>query len=531
MKNFKLLSILVTCLQALNCNTSEAMNNMNWFNNNMNQFNNANLFNFNNINQFNNNMNWFQHNNFNQFNNMNWFNNNLNGLNNNILHFNNQLNNNFNNKNIVTQSDVVTFLQNIKNSQLSKENLIMQLYSLLGNRNNIPVQDNTHPDKIQFLMDFIMDHANNNFNNYNQINNNSVKIVYVLLDYYLKNIELYRYNNNLFNYNSINYLNNSLPYSIYDFQNALRIIMKYNFHNILDKLIKGINLVENTKRNNIVNVNNNHNNNKPILLSNGESKCFLVSALQQFIGALKQSSENDYIRNTTFAKFVRYMKVKQNDNNRKIDFIQTLRKFVVQNKQWFNTEKQKEALNALFAQEEESHGGAAGLLGTIFILRIFPELQPIFSGDNKFGGSNDSLLMHTNYFKFDTKKHLKDQFDDQSAALLCSNPKCRKPFNSNSYIIRSIHGTSIDKLVRNKQYISLYNDQGNLEIYELIGMQLRRPGHYISYVKQNNNSNSWSLINSMESGSNNNHTIAEIFALLDNANNYVVHQAMYKRIQ
>lgn len=202
----------------------------------------------------------------------------------------------------------------------------MQLYSLLGNINNIPV--NAHHDKIQFLIDFITDHANNNFNNYNQINNNSIKVVYVLLDYYLKNIELYKYNNDLFNYNSINYLNNSLHYSVNDFQNAFRIIMKYNFYNVLDKLINGINLVENVKTYNNANVNNNHNNN-PILLSNGTSKCFLVSAVQQFISAWNQSSKNDYIRQTVFDKFVRYMKIKQRrNNNGKIDFIQTLKEFV-----------------------------------------------------------------------------------------------------------------------------------------------------------------------------------------------------------
>lgn len=169
-------------------------------------------------------------------------------------------------------------------------------------------------------------------------------------------------------------------------------------------------------------------------------------------------------------------------------------------------------------------------MGTIFILRIFPELQQIFSGDNKYGGNNDVLLSTTNAFKFDLEENLWDQFSNQAAVLLCSNSKCRKPFNSSNYIISSIHGTSINELMHNKQYISLYNDQGNLEIYELIGVQLREPGHYISYVKQNKNSNSWSLIDSISRGSKDNHKIGDIFKLL-NTNNYFVHQAMYKMVQ
>ena len=136
-----------------NCNTSEAMNNMFLFNN-MNGFNN-------NMNLFNNN-NWFQPNNINQFNNINWFNNNLNKFINNMLQ-SNKFSNNLSNENIITKHEVDTFLKNVKNSKLANENLEMQLYSLLGNRSNTPAYDNTYPDEIQFVMNFIEDHVNNNF--------------------------------------------------------------------------------------------------------------------------------------------------------------------------------------------------------------------------------------------------------------------------------------------------------------------------------------------------------------------------------
>ena len=511
-----------------NCNTSEAMNNMFLFNN-MNGFNN-------NMNLFNNN-NWFQPNNINQFNNINWFNNNLNKFINNMLQ-SNKFSNNLSNENIITKHEVDTFLKNVKNSKLANENLEMQLYSLLGNRSNTPAYDNTYPDEIQFVMNFIEDHVNNNFNNYKKINNNSIKVVYVLLDYYLKNIELFNHNNALFSNKSINYLNNSLHYSFYDFQNALDIIIKYNFYNVFDKIIKGINSVENIKTYNNAKISS-HNNN-PILLSNGTSKCFLVSAVQQFIGALKQSSESDYIRKTTFAKFVKYMRMKQLNNTNKIDFIKTLREFVRDNKYLFNTKAQQEALNSLFAQENGTLGGAPGYLGTIFMLRIFPELQQIFSGNNF--GNTDILLNSANSFKFNNGD-LNEQFDSNNNACVLMSAinykKCYKPFDSNNYIIDSTLNANIDDILNKKQYISFYNDLGNLEIYELASIQLRTKigsiGHFISYVKQSENSNSWSLIDSLErkgnnNHKNNNHKINDIFALL-NTSKYVVQQVMYKKVQ
>ncbi|MBR1944216.1 MAG: hypothetical protein IJ848_01945 [Alphaproteobacteria bacterium] len=553
----------------------------------------------------------------------------------------NHVNNNINHISI-TNNEVKKCLNHIKLSGNAKKNLQMQLYSLIGSEDNMPVQTEQNPELIQVIIDAITDTANNNNNTYNKQN-----LLYNMIRFYLMNVELYQTDYNKFINRRAGYLCGILKnnYNANALYIAETIWQQNNLQNVINKLVFGINLLEDLKKANNNNelYNNNHDVSQ-IQFSNGYSKCFLVSAVQLFITALNASNNNDLIRNTTFAKFVKYLEqqsksntnqqpvvnninvnnnsnkqstsnkklntkktnnktssTSKNKNNKKVtnkkkitkkvntknikksaskttkkpsnnkvktpiktqnkkiikqvnnvkvnnnktniqptqklDFIKTLEKFVQENRALFNTDKQQTALNCLFAQEKKSAGGAEGLLGDIFMLRIFPELQQIFSGNN-FQYA-DLLLNTTNSFKFNNNQDLSDQFNNNNGCNLRVGheyEKCRIPFNSTNYIMRAMHMTTkqlINNFIHNEKYISYYNENGKLEVYELIGMQIRSGGalgHYISYVKQNNNCNSWSLIDSIKTAPNSNNTLNNLWNIIQHNTNPMIHQAMYKKI-
>ena len=446
-----------------------------------------------------------------------------------------------------TKEELNKCLEEIKSlnksgSSLIVENLWLQVYSLLSSEDNTPVTDDFNIDDINLILKIITEKAygfnySYNSNSTNKVNN----ILETIFNYYIDNIDSYDPNNKKeFSEKSIKHAisiieqnSDSSRYTKQDFEQVGKDFSnKFGYYSLINKIIKGINIVNNYKKYNENYIDkSNKSNDKPILWLNGTSKCFLVSAVQQFHAMILQSKTDDPIRKTSFAKFCDYAKQKvRKDKAGRIDFIKTLRSFVNDNKNLFDTPKQKEALDCLFAQEKLSYEGSDGLLGDIFVLRIFPELQQ-FIGGNQYKNT-DLLLNTTENFKFNNIQNLGDQFDsNQTGGLSVAQDykKCRKPIESRDYFIDSVYLRNLEESIDNYQYLSFYNDKGELELYELIGFQLHIPGHYVSCIKTGRSSNSWSYIDSISSGSKDGKTLQGIMIIIDK-NKYKVHQAIYKRV-
>ena len=451
-----------------------------------------------------------------------------------------------NNVEKINKENITELFNNVKNNkELMYENIKMQLESLILDESN--EVDFSKNDIIQLIINVIDDFINENNNNYQKLKDQCNKILYISINYYLWNIE--QYNDNLKKYYEgvngliINILKNQFDRN--QFSEAVKILNNNKLYNALNKIVKGINSLTES-----INKNNNQDNiyeNNVIHFSNGSSKCFLVSAVQQFIGILRQSEHNSSIRKTNFASFIKYLEESQNKTKNKIDFIKELRKYTEKNKNLFDTESQKQALNCLFVQENniQSIEGTAGMLGDVFILRIFPELQK-FIGGNKMQ-KKDILLDAVKNFELSSRSDISmhNQFDSSEYGNGLLNAylyKCRYPFSNCDYIISALKDANIKDVIQNKKYISFYDDNNKLNIYELIGIQLRTElgnfGHYTAYVKQAQSNNSWSYIDSLKSSSKDNNNLEDIleektskeYKIID-PNDYMIHQAVYKKVK
>ena len=394
-------------------------------------------------------------------------------------------------ENGITQDEVTLFFDNIQNSN-ALENAKMQIYSLLGEVT--PSFGDT--DKIRLMFDVIKYNNNNDNEKHIYDYEKSLSITGTFIDYYLKNIELYNSDIERFNMSCIEEATTIIPYDKDDYSCATEIFDCNSFPNIINRVVKGVNLIENFKNNNseskIVKI-------IPLKLDKGKTQDWFTSTFQLFDYALQYSSKDDAIRETNFAKFTNYLrnKSKYRNLNEEIQFIPTLKSFVRLNKNSFNTNEVKSALEALY-RDENSDIGCYGIMGSILMFRIFPELQTIFSS-NQFG-LNDSIINVSNKFYFSKNQSFAKQFNNQAHQLLdiAYYDNGRKLFDSTDYLIMITNGFTRNKVINDRKYISRYNTENmmesnqsmsdcgsKLELYELVGVQLysNKNVNYISIDK------------------------------------------------
>lgn len=393
-------------------------------------------------------------------------------------------------ENGITQDEVVLFLNNIQNSN-AFENAKMQIYSLLGDIT--PSFGNT--DKIKLLFDVIK--YNNNSHNEKHIYNyeKPLAIAGTFIDYYLNNIDLYNNDREQFNISCVKEAANIISYDTDEYSCAVDIFYYNSFTNVINKIVKGVNLIEEFK--------NNKNEEEvkiiPLNLDKGKKQDWLTTTVQLFDYALQYSDKNDAIKNTNFAKFTNYLKNKSKyrNINEEIQLIPTLKSFVKLNKENFNSSEIKSALEALY-NEENSDIACYGIMGSIIMFRIFPELKTIFSS-NQFG-TNDSIIDISNKFHFSSNQSFAKQFNNQAYQLLdiAYYDNGRKLFRNTDYLIMITNGLTRNKIINDRKYISRYNTENiidskkgisdvgdRLELYELIGVQLysNKNVNYISIDK------------------------------------------------
>ncbi len=382
----------------------------------------------------------------------------------------------------INQNDINTFFENINNSN-AFENMKMQVYSLLGEMSP-SFGDN---DKIRLILDIINYNKNNRDEKHNYNYNKSLALAGIFTDYYLNNIDLYNENTEQFNKECLDLATNILLFNKKDYDKAVNIIHCNSFYNIINKIVKGVNFIENFKNNRVILK-------KKLVdlkLSNGKRQNWFISTFKLFDYALQYSSENDAIRNTLFAKFDNYLQnnSKYRDIKEGIKLIPTLKSFVKQSNEKFDNT----ALKALYG-EEDSDIACYGIMGSILMFRIFPELKSIFSS-NQFG-INDSIISLANKFHFSNNQSLAKQFNEQASKILdiANYYNGKKLFNNTDYLIIITSGLTRDQVINDRRYISRYNTEnilapnisnniGNkLELYELIGVQLCSNGNndYIS---------------------------------------------------
>ena len=419
-------------------------------------------------------------------------------------------------ENGITQKEVDLFLSNIKDSNAFK-NMKMQIYSLLGDV--APAFGD--PDHIRLLLDVIK---------YNKINKNE-KHVYnydtplaltcVLIDYYINNVDLHNNNIEQFKLAGIDNAKHALQYNEQDYVAAIQHIKYFYYYYVINKIVKGINLIEDFKNNRTSNLLPL----KQINLSNDMNKDWLTSTFQLFDYAIQCSTNSqDRIKNTNFAKFDEYLHTKSQhrDINEKIQFIPTLKDFVTENKEQFSGNKINSVLEALY-KEEERNTTCYGIMGSIIMFRIFPELQTIFSC-NQFG-KNDCIIDLANKFYFSTNQQLSTQFNEQSQKVLdiAFYDNGRRLFNNKDYLIMVTNGLTRQEVINERKYISRYHERTDnnlpetLELYELVGVQLCSTNN-VNYVTVSGEK----LNDAVESDSS--------FGKLCISNNLKPMQALYKLI-
>lgn len=374
-------------------------------------------------------------------------------------------------ENGITQKEVNLFIDNIKGSNAFR-NMKMQIYSLLANIT--PTFGD--PDYIRLLFDIMK---------YNKINkdkkhvyhyNTPLALTCILIDYYIHNIDLYNNNMEQFKLEGINNAKHTLKYNEQDYDDAKQRIKYFNYHDTIAKIVKGVNLIEDFKNNRKLTLPSL----KQINLSNDMNKDWLTSTFQLFDYALQCSSNSqDRIKNTRFAEFDEYLHTKSQhrDINERIKFIPTLKNFVTENKEQFSGNKINSALEALY-KEEERNTTCYGIMGSIIMFRVFPELQIIFSC-NQFG-TNDCIIDIANKFYFSTDQQLSTQFNEQSQKVLdiAFYDNVRKVFNNKDYLIMVTNGLTRQEVINERKYISRYHERTDnnlpetLELYELVGVQM-----------------------------------------------------------
>ena len=391
----------------------------------------------------------------------------------------------------ISQDEVTLFFDNIKCSN-AFENAKMQIYSLLGDI--APGFGDT--DKIRLIFDIIKYNKCNKYEKHNYNYEKPLALAGVCIDYYLYNIDLYNKDIDQFNIECAESAASILSFNTNDYSYAMKILYYNSFYSVINKIVKGVNLIEEFKKNKN---NKDEVNITKLNLSNGKRQDWFMTTFQLFDYALQYSNENSLINNTNFAKFDDYLKNKSKHRNinEEIQFIPTLKSFVKQNKDKFSNNNIKDALEALYS-EEDNDIGCYGIMGSILMFRIFPELKTIFSS-NQFG-INDSIINLSNKFHFNSNQSLAKQFNDQAHQLLdiAYYDNGRQLFNNTDYLIMITNGFTRDKVINNRKYISRYNtssiidpnkspkqsvNPGNkLELYELVGVQLCSIGNtnYVS---------------------------------------------------
>ncbi|MBQ9440871.1 MAG: hypothetical protein IJU54_00480 [Alphaproteobacteria bacterium] len=387
-------------------------------------------------------------------------------------------------KNGITPNDVNLFLKNVKDP-LAYENMKMQVYSLLG-ENSPSFSD---PERIRVLFDVI----DNNKTNTDEVHiynyDKPFALTGIFLDYYLNNIQLYNDNKDKFNSGRIEAAKKSLSFNKQEYSEAIKLLSINNFYETINKIVKGVNIVEDFSKNkkfeetDIANLN----------ISKAKRQDWLVTTFELFNYALQYSNKDDQIVRTTFAEFVNYLKnnTKYRNIKEEIQFIPTLQSFVEQNKSKFEAKNIQSALEAIY-KEEKSNIGCYGIMGSVLMFRIFPELKKIFSS-NQFD-MYGSILDLANKFHFSSNQSLAQQFDDQAHKVLeiTKYDNSNKLFDNADYLIMVTNGLTRNTVINDRKYISRYalvdpkNNTWKLELYNLMGVQLysiKTNSNYISIDK------------------------------------------------
>ena len=125
-------------------------------------------------------------------------------------------------------------------------------------------------------------------------------------------------------------------------------------------------------------------------------------------------------------------------------------------------------------------------------------------------------------------------------------------FNSTKYLLlhfykynkdnKKENADNLTNLVQGKRYITFYNKEGRLELYELIGMQLTNGRHAVCFAKTSKSDVSWSGIDSSTDGNDDNYALNDILydnnqlsnntylAKIYNFYNYTPKFALYKKV-
>ena len=82
--------------------------------------------------------------------------------------------------------------------------------------------------------------------------------------------------------------------------------------------------------------------------------------------------------------------------------------------------------------------------------------------------------------------------------------------NTSHYLILKLKSTKINDLVHGYKFISSYDDNSKLNVYELIGAILSNDKHAVTFAKKGSADNSWCGIDSNRNANDNNYKLDDI---------------------
>ena len=267
----------------------------------------------------------------------------------------------------------------------------------------------------------------------------------------------------------------------------------------------------------------------------------------------KQSKEWEY-RNV-----MRDRTGKSNVIGERIDLISELILWCSKNNSWYKVVENKNNINDITEKEEERRNEAIELLqsiqdinsgsypinAVIIMLNLFPELNDMFGSfynpkllptahddiihtikDNDFVMNNNEMKKECNItYKYNNKIPKLSSFTPDGhyltvvnvmTKLIMSLYEYKNVFNSNQYVFMT---GSYSK----NMFITKYNSNNQLEIYELIGIVLSNQDHAVCFVKTGKSDSSWSGIDSNREANDNGYILEDIMynEILGNSNTYL----------
>ena len=234
---------------------------------------------------------------------------------------------------------------------------------------------------------------------------------------------------------------------------------------------------------------------------------------------------------------------KSNVIGERIDLISELILWCSKDEKYYNEVKEKKNINDVTKEEQERRDKAITLLQSLqdinsgsflinaimIILNLFPELKELFGSfiNPTFYPDADDAILYTanNNFVMDLNKLEEEAGINQElnlpklssftpsgnylteanafTQLIMNEYDYKNVFNSNQYVF-------MPQNYSKNMFITKYNSNNQLEIYELIGIQMSNKEHAVCFVKTGKSDVSWSGIDSNREANDNNYALDDI---------------------